>query len=207
MARREVDAGAFAEAMTGDGPNHEVASDTASRRPPADLAAQIAQARESNQHVDIGRSGRGTRPGDARIGNANGPVVDGPNSVDPLARGGEQGPNVRVVPADRPRGGDDNTLMPDAVLSRIMGLYLSQLQRCYRDYLRDDASARGKVALVFTVNASGRVVDAHASGVAALVDSCIEVRMSGWTFPAPKARQGGEATEASFDISLQLVPE
>jgi hypothetical protein len=192
--------------MTGVGPNGRAVDDAASRRPPADLAAQVEQARESNQHVDIGTSGRRFRPGDARIGNGQGLVVDAPKGIDPIARGQETGPSVRVVPAERPVG-DDNTLTPDAVLARIMTLYVSQLQRCYHDYLKTDASARGRVALAFTVNASGRVVSPQASGVASIIDSCIQTRMGGWTFAVPRAKQGGDPTEASFDITLQLLPE
>jgi hypothetical protein len=207
VARNDVDARAFADAMTGEGPNGHAADDAASRRPPADLDAQVALARESHRHVDIGdTSGRGFRPGDARVGNGQGPVLDTPGGFDPIARRDESGPSVRVLPGDPPTG-DRTTLTPDAVLSRVMGMYLSQLQRCYRDYLKTDASARGRVTLAFTVNTSGRVVSAQASGVAQLVDTCIQTRMSAWTFEVPRAKRGGDATEASFDITLQLLPE
>ena len=83
---------------------------------------------------------------------------------------------------------------------------MAGLKRCYKNYLNKDASARGKVTLSLTVNGTGRTVNGHAKGFASEVDDCITAQMGGWRFPAPKDKDG-EPTEASFAITLQLVPD
>ena len=81
------------------------------------------------------------------------------------------------------------------------------IKRCYKNYLNKDASARGKVGLSLTVNQTGRTTQGSASGFPAdEVNSCITGLMSGWTFPIPKDKDG-DPTEASFRITLQLVPD
>ena len=107
--------------------------------------------------------------------------------------------------ADRPTG-DASSLSPEAVLSKIQSAYMAGLKRCYREYLKKDASARGKVSLSLTVNETGRTVKGAAHGFAPEVDECITSLMSTWRFPIPKDKDG-EATDASFEIALQLVPD
>ena len=53
---------------------------------------------------------------------------------------------------------------------------------------------------------TGRSVSNKAKGFAQEVDACIQSRMDGWRFPIPKDSDG-EATDASFQIALQLVPD
>ena len=87
-----------------------------------------------------------------------------------------------------------------------MSSYMPAIKRCYTTYLKKDASARGKVALSFTVNGTGRAVETGAKGFASEVDECIGNLMTTWRFPVPKDKDG-EATDASFGITLQLVPD
>ena len=91
-------------------------------------------------------------------------------------------------------------------LSHHLSVYMSQIKRCYTTYLKKDASARGKVTLKLTVNATGRAVKTSANGFAGEVDECIDSLMSSWRFPVPKDKDN-EATEAAFAITLQLVPD
>jgi hypothetical protein len=209
VRRKEDEAMAFAGAVTGDEGSNGIQGDISKRRPSADLGEQIADVRESGKSVQLGGTGgRGSRGGgDARVGNGHGPNLNGPGGIDSSGTGKTQetGPSGRITISDK-TGDTDTTLTPDAVLRRIMNLYLAQLQRCYKDYLKKDASARGKVTLAFTVNPTGRVTHPTADGVAPEVSSCIQNRMSGWTFPAPKDKDN-EATEANFGITLQLVPD
>ncbi|HEX2686600.1 MAG TPA: hypothetical protein VHN14_08280 [Kofleriaceae bacterium] len=44
------------------------------------------------------------------------------------------------------------------------------------------------------------------AGFASEVDECITGQMSTWRSPIPKNKDG-EATDASFEIALQLVPD
>ena len=45
-----------------------------------------------------------------------------------------------------------------------------------------------------------------AKGFAPEVDACIQGLMATWRFPVPKDKDN-EATDASFQITLQFVPE
>jgi len=92
---------------------------------------------------------------------------------------------------------DDSNLSPDAVLAKIQSQYMAGLKHCYKEYLKKDASARGKVVLDLTVNESGRTVDGRASNFSAdEVNSCITALMSSCASRFPK--KDNEATSASF---------
>src|SRR5690348_8716966 len=101
---------------------------------------------------------------------------------------------------------DETNLTPDAVLAKIMAAYMPGIKRCYTQYLKKDASARGKVLLSFTVNETGRSTQGSAHGFSSEVDECIGGLMATWRFPIPKDKDG-DATTAQFAITLQLVPD
>jgi hypothetical protein len=197
---------ARARALVGedDGPLG-IEDDGGRRSPGQDLGKQLDEAKGKTAALGS-TSGRGTRgDGDPRVGTGKGPGV-GTGGVD--SAGGnkaEQGPSGRISVADK-AGLDDSSLSPDAVLAKIMSAYMTGLKRCYKDYLKKDPTARGKVQLAFTVNETGRSVSNKAKGFAQEVDACIQSRMDGWRFPIPKDSDG-EVTDASFQIALQLVPD
>jgi hypothetical protein len=83
---------------------------------------------------------------------------------------------------------------------------MAGLKRCYKQYLNKDRTARGAVVLSFTVNETGRLVSGAAKGFAAEVDACMQGQMATWRFPVPKDKDN-EATDASFQITLRLVPD
>jgi hypothetical protein len=208
VAMTEDDASRFADLLTGEGPNGTSEGDMSKRRPGADLGAQINDVREGGQKVAIGGgAGRGTRgDGDPRVGTGGGLKTDGP-SGDGIGTGKtvEKGPAGRISVSDK-QTFDESTLTPDVVLQKIQSAYMAGLKRCYKQYLNKDASARGKVTLSLTVNETGRTVKGSAKGFADEVDQCISGQMSSWRFPVPKDKDG-EVTEASFAITLQLVPD
>jgi hypothetical protein len=206
--KQEENAKAMADLLTGEGPDGKSEGDMSKRRPGADLGTQIADAREGGKQVGIG-GGTNNGPrgnGDPRVGTGKGTGIGGPGGTE--TAGGdkvEKAPTGRISVSDKTTD-DDTSLSPDAVLNKIMASYMTRIKRCYTDHLKTDASARGKVALSFTVNPTGRVVGANAKGFASSVDSCIEALMGSWTFPKPMDSDN-EATEASFSITLQLVPD
>jgi hypothetical protein len=210
VAMNEDDAEAFANKLTFDGGNSGTdEGDISRRRPGADLDKQIADVREGNKTVGVGGgAGRGSRgDGDPRVGTGTGPKVDGPGGI-ASAGGGkttEKGPAGRISVSNK-QTFDDSTLTPDIVLAKIQTAYMAGLKRCYLNFLKVDASARGKVTLSLTVNETGRTVNGRASGFAGEVDSCITAQMVTWRFPVPKDKDG-DPTEASFQITLQLVPD
>lgn len=206
--QQEENARAMADLLTGEGSDGTSEGDMSKRRPGADLGQQIADVREGGKVVAVGGGGgRGPRGnGDARVGTGKGPNIQGPGGTE--TAGGpkeEKAPTGRIQVADK-QTFDESTLTPDIVLSKIKSAYMAGLKRCYKEYLKKDPSARGKITLSLTVNETGRTVQGKANGFAGEVDSCITNQMSSWRFPVPKDSDG-EATEASFAITLQLVPD
>lgn len=209
VAMTEDDAAAFADKITVESKNGKDPGDMSSRNPNTDLGKQIDNVRESGKNVtNGGGTGRGSRgDGDPKTGTGTGPKIDGPSGVE-SAGGGKQvekGPTGRIQVSSK-QAFDESTLTPDMVLSKIQSVYMVGIKRCYTNYLKVEATARGKVTLNFTVNGSGSTVNGKATGFAGEVDNCITALMGGWRFPAPKDKDG-EKTEASFAIQLQLVPD
>jgi hypothetical protein len=207
-AQLAEDAVKLADGLTAEGTNGTTEADMSRRRPGTELGKQLNEVKNSGQEVKVGGgAGRGSRDnGDPRVGTGNGPKINGPGGTE--TAGGpkeEKAPTGRISVADK-QTFDESSLTPDIVLSKIQSAYMAGLKRCYKEYLKKDASARGKVTLSLTVNETGRTVKGAAKGFASEVDSCIGNQMSSWRFPVPKDKDG-EATEASFAITLQLVPD
>jgi hypothetical protein len=199
----------MADLLTGEGPNGDSEGDMSKRRPGADLGQQIDAVKEGGKAVAVGGgSGRGSRDnGDPRVGTGKGPNINGPGGPE-LAGGGkgaEHAPTGRISIGQK-TALDESNLTADSVLAKIMAAYMAGIKRCYTQYLKKDASARGKVALQFTVNETGRSTQGAAHGFAGEVDECIGNLMSTWRFPVPKDKDG-DATSAQFAITLQLVPD
>lgn len=210
VAMSEKDAEAFADTLTGaDNKDGKTASDINKRAPGADLDKQIGAVRDGNKTVSVGGgAGRGSRgDGDPRVGTGGGPKISGPGGLEPAGGGkvAEKGPAGRISVSNK-QAFDESSLTPDIVLAKIQSVYMAGLKRCYKQYLNKDASARGKVTLSLTVSATGNTVNGRANGFASEVDACISAQMGGWRFPIPKDKEG-EATDASFAITLQLVPD
>ena len=209
IALQEQEAAKFADLLTGEGKNGTSEGDMSKRRPGAELGAQINEVRESGTQVKVGGgAGRTSRgDGDVRVGTGHGPNIQGPGGTESAGGGktAEKGPSGRISVADK-QTFDESTLTPDIVMAKIQSAYMAGLKRCYREYLKKDASARGKVTLSLTINETGRTVKGAAKGFASEVDDCISNLMTGWRFPIPKDKEG-DPTEASFAITLQLVPD
>jgi hypothetical protein len=209
VALQEQEAAKFADLLTGEGKNGTSEGDMSKRRPGAELGAQINEVREGGQVVKVGGgAGRTSRgDGEVRVGTGHGPNINGPGGTESAGGGktAEKAPAGRISVADK-QSFDESTLTPDLVLAKIQSAYMAGLKRCYKEFLKKDASARGKVTLALTVNETGRTVKGSARGFAGEVDECIGALMTGWRFPIPKDKDG-EATEASFSITLQLVPD
>ena len=111
------------------------------------------------------------------------------------------------APAAAPHASQDTSkLTAETVLARIQTGYIAAIKRCYKDYLKKDATAQGKVVLAFTVDPTGRSAQAAAHGFNDEVDACITAEMASWQFPVPTDDQGA-ATSAQFSITLRLVPD
>lgn len=128
---------------------------------------------------------------------ASPPPEKPPEPYIPVALPVEQ--RLTVAPAE-------SSLTADTVLAAISSSYLTGIKRCYKERLKVDAEARGKVMLAFKVDEHGKTGEPAASGFEPGVDACITAQMPSWAFPIPKD-QDGEPTEATFRVVLQLVPE
>jgi hypothetical protein len=210
VAMQEEQAARFADLLTGEGEKGTSEGDMSKRRPGADLGQQISDVKEGGKTVAIGGgAGRGSRgDGDPRVGTGSGPKITGPTGTESAGggKGEEKAPSGRISVSDK-QTFDESTLTPDIVLSKIQSAYMAGLKRCYKEYLKKEASARGKVQLSLTINETGRTVKGKASQFPAdEVNSCISNLMGSWRFPIPKDKDG-EPTEASFAITLQLIPD
>ena len=134
-----------------------------------------------------------------RVGTGHGPGTPGPTL--PV----ERGPAGRISLTEK-QSFDDTTLTADVLINKMQTAYFAGLKRCYRNYLKKDATAKGKLVLKLTVNATGRAIDAGAAGVSDEVAGCVTGQMAGWRFFVPKDRDGEPAT-ASFRIVLTLVAD
>jgi hypothetical protein len=203
------DAEAMANLMTGEGPDGKSEGDMNSRRPQGDLKGEIDAIKEGNKTVGVGGgTNRGTRgDGGTRVGTGSGPKIDGPTGPESAGGGkvAEKSPQGRISVSSK-AGGDESSLTADAVYQKILSAYMIGLKRCYKQYLNKEASARGAVALSFTVNETGRLVNGAAKGFAAEVDTCIQGQMATWRFPVPKDKDN-EATDANFALTLALLPD
>jgi hypothetical protein len=123
----------------------------------------------------------------------------------------EHRPGARVsvsvsVSVKEKQGFDDTTLTADDVVAKVTNAYFAGLKRCYREYLKQDATARGELVLNVTVTPTGRTINGRANGVSDELADCSTRLMADWRFRVPKDKNG-DPTQASFRIALTLVPE
>ena len=206
-ATLQEEAARYAAALAAAGESDDGIAKMGNMAPGGDLEDQIEETRDANARVELGGNGeRGPREDDApRKGTVDEPDLDGPDGPTTTDKDPEKTPTHRIE-ISKPKGFDETTLSPESVRKRILDVYMTGLQRCQKDLLLDDPSARARVDLSFTVNASGRTTSPDAKSDNKKLDLCIEQRMTGWTFPAPED-EDGEKTEASFGVTLALQPE
>ena len=196
------DALRLASILTDETPSAHGTGDMTHRQPSADLAHQIADARD--HRVAIGESDHTSRVDDrARIGTDPDRVIA---HDDPTFTTTAHTDTTRARITLSPVEVDEvTTLTPALVLDKIDNVYMAGLQRCYRKGLAFDATLTGRVAIGFTVDRHGRVAAPTATGVSSQVDTCVAEQMAAWHFPMPKDKDG-DPTEVDFHVSLALQP-
>ena len=197
------DAQRLATILTGDAPDENGTGSMGPRQPGADLHKQIDDAR--NRKVTIGDGTQTSRTDDrTNVDLDRDQIVDNQN-ITRTDRPDER-PATGRISIGPVKPDDSTTLTPAVVLDRINTVYMAGLQRCYRVHgLNFDSKLSGRVAISFTVDERGQIIDPDASGVSSGVDGCIQKQMGGWRFPIPKDKDG-DPTEASFAVSLALQP-
>ncbi len=116
------------------------------------------------------------------------------------------GPRARIALA-RTQLPDVTSLTADAVAAKIKAAYLPGLERCYRQRLAIDPTARGPLALSFVVTALGRVTDASSTAFHDSVGTCAQTVAATWRFPAPKDPTTSAAVAAHVVLGFVLVAE
>jgi hypothetical protein len=84
-------------------------------------------------------------------------------------------------------------------MAKITTVYIAGLQRCYRKSLVTEPALSGKVTLVFTVDAKGRVLS-DLEGLTPSFDRCLTSMINSWRFP-----HESEPAEATFKLSIVLA--
>jgi TonB family protein len=106
-------------------------------------------------------------------------------------------PDAAVAPGAAPSS--DAEL---AVANKIASTYMRSVERCYKSDLKQDPSLEGKVVLQLQLDAAGRVVEAHATGLDDAFDQCVEVTARSWQFEPP-----GEHGETEFVVPFRLIAD
>jgi len=171
--------------------NTEGMGDLSNRRPGVDLEAQLGDVKDGSKRVGVGTGG-----GYGQIGIAD----ERPQGAKDV-----KGPAGRITFSDT-QAFDASTLTVDLVLRKVQTAYTAGLKRCYKLRLAVDATLRGKMKLALTVNETGRTVGGTARGFDPEIDTCMTGMMKNWIFAIPKDRDG-EPTEATFGMTLTLVPD
>ena len=197
-----ADAQRLATLLTGDDASETGRGHMSPRQPGADLNKQIDEAR--TRVVTIGDGTHTSRTDDrAHMNDRNKSLVETPQSVERQTRNDEAKPVRIKIGTVKPD--TQTTLTPALVLEWINTRYMAGLQHCYRLGLNKEGTLAGRVAISFTVDERGRLIDADAAGVSSGVDTCIAKQMQNWRFPIPKDKDG-DPTDASFAVSLMLQP-
>jgi hypothetical protein len=171
-------------------------------QPGADLGKQIDDARDS--HATIGDTTHTSRTDDSAHAIERDTEITNTDPTLTHVDTHHDEPTGRIIPgAVKPE--TSTTLTAALVLDRISTVYMAGLQRCYRLGLATDSSLSGRVQISFTVDDRGKILVPDASGVSSQVDGCIGNQMQSWRFPIPKDGDG-DATDASFTVSLALQP-
>lgn len=90
------------------------------------------------------------------------------------------------------------------IIRRVIRQHLGRFRLCHETALKAHPGLAGKLALKFTIDASGKVVNAVSSGDAALeqsVGKCAAATLQKLQFPAPK---GGGTVIVSYPMSFKV---
>ena len=206
VAPTRDDAASLAAILTSSRDGETGPAGMSRRQPGADLDEQMRAVR--GRRITIGDGGHTSRVDDrARIGTVPDSIaIEDPTlSHVPHHETDEPAGRIRIVPPPRPPAptGDPS---PDQVLAKIRDVYATGLRRCYSRALVTDPSLSGKVELELTINETGRVTGASATGSGQHdLEGCITNQMQLWHFAAPRDRDG-DPTDATYHIGLVLQP-
>lgn len=146
-----------------------------------------------------GMDARGGGPGGPPGGGLSIGSIGGPGRPNGSPNGFGLNPNKKKTfsPGDGPREVIGNGLDKDVVMS-VIRRHQSEIKFCYEKELQQNAKLAGKIAITWTIDASGAISDAQVaeSGVDNTnVEACMLERIRRWKFPEPK---GGGVVVITF---------
>jgi TonB family protein len=145
-----------------------------------------------------GMDSRGGGPGGpAGIGLSIGGIGGPRASNGPVGFGLETREKQTFVPGDGPRTVVGDGLPRDVVMA-VIRRHQSEMKHCYERELQQNAQLSGKIAVTWTIDATGSIADAMVaeSGVDnSNVEACMLERIRRWKFPEPK---GGGVVVITF---------
>jgi len=109
-------------------------------------------------------------------------------------------------PVAAPPAARESPLSPESVNAKIATDYMPDIRRCYKELLKVQADAKGKVKLSFTIDEAGRIVNGKALAFSTQIEQCVTGLMPSWQFPIPKDGSGSASRE-DFELTLSLVPD
>lgn len=146
-----------------------------------------------------GMNARGTGPGGPPGSGLSIGSIGGPGRPNGSPTGFGLNPNRKQTfsPGDGPRQVIGNGLEKDVVMA-VIRRHQSEIKFCYEKELQQNAKLAGKIAVTWTIDASGGISDAQVaeSGVdSPNVEACMLERIRRWKFPEPK---GGGVVVITF---------
>ena len=193
------------EQMMGEGAGSERGS-MRDRDPGSNLSDEAKMVEEGGFKVDLskGGDGRGPRRGDKQRASGTGPDINrGQGGEDTGGTGPAKVakvPNVSVKKEDVDT--DATASAPEDIMRKIRDQYAHGLKQCFKKVLLIDENANGTLRLKFTVSERG-----NTSGIAIKgfgypeLDACVQAKVGGWVFKAPKTPDGDPAT-VTIKVSL-----
>lgn len=146
-----------------------------------------------------GMDARGGGPGGPPGGGLSIGGIGGPGRPNGSPAGFGLNPNKKKTfsPGEGPREVIGNGLDKDVVMS-VIRRHQSEIKFCYEKELQQNAKLAGKIAVTWTIDASGTISDAQVaeSGIDnPNVEACMLERIRRWKFPEPK---GGGVVVITF---------
>jgi hypothetical protein len=117
---------------------------------------------------------------------------------------GKPAPRGRVSISSK-QAHDPSTLTARDVAARVASAYLGGVRRCYQAVRASRPTARGALALDFTVNAVGKTWAIAVKGFDDGIAGCVAKQVADWRFPIPQSTYA-EPRNARFTLGLALSP-
>lgn len=124
---------------------------------------------------------------------------DGPTGIGLSGgEGGGGGPGSKPTPSE-PGGVVVSGSLDRDVIRRVVQAHAAEVRACYERALAKNPELRGRSVVKFTIDGTGKVSTATATGFDRGVDDCLARRVKTWEFPRPN---GGAAVAVTYPFTF-----